>query len=88
MPRMVFLPTDRTLMVNGVMRSGISVIGVPAELHAIQLYENGTVEVEWMDPTTGRAVENRLDTVGLPGGDAFLKYLQNLHAAWTPPLEN
>ena len=80
--RLTYIPSDGFLCIDGVGVHEVPVpdCGCPDELNAIQLYEDGEIEVEWIDPEKGRCLGNARGCSGLPGGEGFLSVLVSLHA--------
>lgn len=82
--RLTFIPSDSMIIINGQpAQVDLSQIDVPEGLHAIQHYpatetDLQLTEVEWTD--TRKALGNSRGTSGLPGGDAYLQQLADLHA--------
>ena len=80
--RLTYIPSDGFLKIDGVECFGVPTpdCGCPDELNAIQLYEDGELEVEWIDPEKGRCLGNARGCSGLPEGNAFIDTLVSLHA--------
>ena len=79
--RLTYIPSDGYLKINGVECSNVlaPACGCPEELHAIQIYADGEIEVEWVDPEKGRCLGNACGCSGLPGGNSFIEALVKLH---------
>lgn len=79
--RLTYIPSDGFLKIDGVECFVVLApsFGCPAELHAIQIYEDGEIEVEWVDPEKLRCLGNSCGCSGLPGGDSFIEALVTLH---------
>lgn len=80
--RLTYIPSDKLLIIDGVACVvPTPSCGCPDELHAIQIYEDGEIEVEWVDPEKGRCLGNTCGCSGLPNGDSFIETLVHLHKA-------
>jgi len=59
--RLIIIPVDGSVSVDGVGFSGLDLSFMDASVHAVQWYEtHGEIEVK--DPATGRMIENRVIT--------------------------
>jgi hypothetical protein len=72
--RLIYVPEDRFLSIDGVANTNVAIPSdLPATLHALQIYEDGRIEPEWMTPVSG--------TEKLPTG--FVGRLINIHNIYT-----
>lgn len=72
--RLIYVPDDRLLIIDGVQLSNVAIpSNLPSNLHALQIYEDNSIELEWKSPISGNEK--------LPTG--FVGQLVNIHNIYT-----
>lgn len=78
--RLIYIPSDNFLSVNGVPIIDFKPLdNTPDELHAIQMYSNSDINVEWFNPKTRKVYTNSNGCAGLPDGFGFIESLISKH---------